>query len=374
MAINAEKCLSNGSNPGLGYKVNPDRTFRVDEEEARTVREIFERYNLGDTIAQIITSLNERGIKTSLGRDFKPTSLHTILRNKRYIGIYAYNGKEVPGGMPRILDDDLFYSVQEKLKANEKARARSRKNVDYLLTTKIFCGYCNAQIIGYSGKGKGKKYEYYACAQSRKHNCNKKAVKKTLLEDFVISKCLEMLTDENMEMISKAVFKESRMSRNNLAEKSIKKELSEAKNALENLLVAIENSGKITDIISSRIEARQAQIKDLEARLEIERRSFVCITEDQVIEFLSDIKSKCLKDNKKRKAIINLFVDRIILYEDKITIYFKATNGVIEVPLNEREFIEGTLNNYETFVSTSEIIVPPNTENGCRKVPVFVFL
>ena len=31
MLINAEKCLSNGSNPGLGFKVNKDRTFSVDE-------------------------------------------------------------------------------------------------------------------------------------------------------------------------------------------------------------------------------------------------------------------------------------------------------------------------------------------------------
>lgn len=44
MAINAEKYLSNGSNPGLGYKVNKDRTFSVDEKEAAIVREIYERY------------------------------------------------------------------------------------------------------------------------------------------------------------------------------------------------------------------------------------------------------------------------------------------------------------------------------------------
>ena len=32
--INAEKCLSHGSNPGLGYKVGPDRRFYIDAEEA----------------------------------------------------------------------------------------------------------------------------------------------------------------------------------------------------------------------------------------------------------------------------------------------------------------------------------------------------
>ena len=57
MAINAEKCLSNGSNPGLGYKVNKDRTFSVDEEEAAIVREIYERYASGETKAEIVKDL-----------------------------------------------------------------------------------------------------------------------------------------------------------------------------------------------------------------------------------------------------------------------------------------------------------------------------
>ena len=34
MEINAQKCLSNGSNPGLGFKVDKDRRFYVDEEES----------------------------------------------------------------------------------------------------------------------------------------------------------------------------------------------------------------------------------------------------------------------------------------------------------------------------------------------------
>ena len=49
LALNAEKCLSNGSNPGLGYKVNKkDRTFYIDEAEAEIVREIYERYARGE--------------------------------------------------------------------------------------------------------------------------------------------------------------------------------------------------------------------------------------------------------------------------------------------------------------------------------------
>ncbi len=75
MEINAEKCLSNGSNPGLGYKVDSDRRFYVDPDEALIVREIFERYATGETKADIIRDLQRRRIKTSIGKEFSPNSL-----------------------------------------------------------------------------------------------------------------------------------------------------------------------------------------------------------------------------------------------------------------------------------------------------------
>lgn len=89
MQINAEKCLSTGSNPGLGYKVNKDIKFYIDKKEAAIVREIFERYASGEIVADIISDLNDRGFRTSRGNEFNKNSVNRILRNKRYIGTRA---------------------------------------------------------------------------------------------------------------------------------------------------------------------------------------------------------------------------------------------------------------------------------------------
>ena len=59
-----------------------------------------------------------------------------------------------PNAMPRIIEDDLFYRVQEMLERNQKAPARARAKAEYLLTTKLFCGYCKEMMTGYSGKSK----------------------------------------------------------------------------------------------------------------------------------------------------------------------------------------------------------------------------
>lgn len=141
MDINAEKCLSNGSNPRLGYTVDKDCKFHINPETAPVVREIFEQYASGKTVTEIITNLNARQIKTSLGKPFNKNSLHRLLRNKRYIGYYICKDTETPGGMPRIIDDELFERVQRMLDRNKKAPARSKAKVEYLLTTKLFCGH-----------------------------------------------------------------------------------------------------------------------------------------------------------------------------------------------------------------------------------------
>ena len=72
-----------------------------------------------------------------------------------------YKGQETPGGMPRILDDDLFNKVQDILNKNKKAPARTHGEGEYLLTTKLFCGHCKNMMVGYSGTSKtGKQYHH----------------------------------------------------------------------------------------------------------------------------------------------------------------------------------------------------------------------
>lgn len=164
MDINAEKCLSNGSNPGLGYLVDQERRFQVDPETAPIVREIFELYAEGKTATEINAYLNAKQIKTSQDNAFNKNSLHRLLRNRRYVGFYIYKGKATPNGMPRIIEDELFERVQQMIDRNKKAPARKRGEDEYLLTTKLFCGYCREMMTGYSGTSKsGRVYHYYAC-------------------------------------------------------------------------------------------------------------------------------------------------------------------------------------------------------------------
>lgn len=75
--ISAEKCLSKGSNPGLGDSVDAAR-FHIDQERAATVWESFEMYASRKTVAEITKYFNERQAKTFLGKEFNKNSLRSF--------------------------------------------------------------------------------------------------------------------------------------------------------------------------------------------------------------------------------------------------------------------------------------------------------
>lgn len=362
MAINAEKCLSNGSNPGLGFKVDSERRFYVDEDEAKIVREIFERYAAGETKAEIVRDLQRRKIKTSIGKDFSTNSLSRLLSNKRYIGIYLYKNKETPGGMPRIIDDDLFYRVQEIIDRNKSVPARTRGENEYLLTTKLFCGHCKEMMVGYGGTSKsGQQYHYYACKNAKKKRCKKKIVSKKLIEDRVIAECLKLLTDENIAFIAKTVAEECNKSPDNISVKELKKAIKEADTAIENLWKGIE-LGQSVEMLTERINQRKAEKAELEEQLAIEQNKKIILTEPQIYAFLDYVCDMASDDINKRRAIINIFVHSVYLYDDYFTLIINASRkplSIENIPLDEIESsFSGDSNTYKDCSLITDNVPP----------------
>lgn len=158
---------------------------------------------------EIVIDLNERNIKNASGKKFLNTSLHNLLTNKKYLGIYIYGGIEIQGGMPQIIDQDLFDKVAERMQLNKTLPGRTRAKAEYLLTSKLFCGYCKTMMTGHSSNQistKGKIFNYYKCKnQGSGKPCKKKMVHKDYIEDIIINKCREILTPQNIRRIAKEV-------------------------------------------------------------------------------------------------------------------------------------------------------------------------
>jgi len=374
MEINAKKCLANGSNPGLGYRVNKDRTFSIDEEEAQIVREIFERYASGEVVADIIRDLNARQFKTSRGKEFNKNSINRILHNRRYIGYYIYKGEETPGGMPRIIDDALFNRVQSILEANKKAPGRTKGRMEYLLTTKLFCGHCKEPMTGYGGTSKtGARYHYYKCNGSKKKLCSKLPVPKEEIEEIVINACMYLFTEERIKFIADAIYKACLEDGDLLSIKRIQETIDETDKAIENLWNALEQ-GQSVQRITERINKREAEKKELEKQLAIEKRKKIGFDYDQILAYLDYIKSLSCTSIVKRKALVTIFVNRIYLYDEYFTLILNGGNSTLtieNIPLKSIENKFNSGNNGTFFSSPIDSSSPPNIKATQRVAFMF---
>lgn len=190
---NALKCKYNGGTMPLGYMKSEDQHLIINPQTAPIVQEIFTRYADGETIREIIASLNERGIMTTRNKPFRQSSLDTLLQNRVYLGYYRAMGEEIADGVPKIIDRELFDRVQERKAHNRLAPPSFKATEEYLLTTKFFCGKCGSMMIGENGKGHcGGKYYYYKCGNhKRNEGCKQRILRKEIAEKLVIDRIIE---------------------------------------------------------------------------------------------------------------------------------------------------------------------------------------
>lgn len=359
MDINAEKCLCTGGNIALGYKVI-DKQFYVDEATAPIVQRVFELYANGKTVTEICDILNAEGIKTSRGVAFNKNSLRTILKNKRYIGIYTYKDKEIPDGIPRIIDDDLFYKVAKIMETNKKAPAKAKAKEEYLLTTKLFCGHCKEMMRGYGGTGKlGKRYYYYACNGRIKKVCDKKSVDKEYIENLVIEECRKLLTDENIQKIAREVVALCEREQDNSNYKRLQKLLKENTRKQENVASAIvecDNEG-VRKLMYEQVAKIQTERAELEKQLALEKASQVHLSVSDIKFFLKQLKKGKADDIRYRKTLINVFINAIYLYDDKITFVFNS--GDKPITIDDKLLSDIEADNKEFECSFLEQSAPP---------------
>jgi len=192
---NALKCRYNGGSVPLGYVIDDEKHFQIDPVSAPIVLEMYTLYDKGATIKELVDLLSERGITTPRSKKISIDIITDMLKNRKYIGEYKYRTVVNPNGIPAIVPQDLFDRVQERRAKNKKAPARKKANDEYILTTKLFCGKDGVYMVGESGTSRNMSvHRYYRCVNTKKKRlCDKKPVKKKLIENRVVETTIEMI-------------------------------------------------------------------------------------------------------------------------------------------------------------------------------------
>ena len=336
MTENALKCKYNGGTPPLGYVIDSEQYFQIDPLTAPFVLEAFKRYDEGATMTQIRDWLNEKGIKNTRRQEMTYNSIQHMLNNRRYIGEYSYREVIIPDGIPAIVPKDLFDRVQEKMAKNKKAPARHKAEDDYLLTTKLFCGYCGAYLCGESGTSRtGLVHHYYKCVSVKKKRaeCHKKPVKKQWIEDLVVDETMKMVMDDKaIEAIVSMLMELQNRESSSLP--LYEKELKDTEAAIDNMLNAIQQ-GIFNKSTKARLDELEAAKDELENMIACEKLAKPKITEEQMMFWLHRFRKLDVSKKEHRQMLIDTFVNAIYLYDDKMLITFNYKDGTKTITFDE---------------------------------------
>ena len=340
-AESAEKCQSTGGNRPMGYLTGPDKRFILDPDTAPTVKMIFDMYAAGSTVTEIITHLNSLGLRNRRGKAFTNNSLYAVLKNEKYTGVYLYKDKRIEGGMPRIVDDDTFWRVQEMLKVNKRAPAHKWSKAEYLLTDKLFCGKCGSGMIGESGTSKtGAKHNYYSCSKKKRfRECDKKSIRQAVVEELVINATVDLLKDDELlEFLIENTWQYYQAQDESQEElNALHRELEQTEKAISNLITAIE-AGILNDATKKRMAELEAQQKDLLAAIaDREIAKGFHITREYVDFFFRQLRDRDYTDREVQKQLIATFVNSVFLYDDHLKLNFNFSSDSRIISLSEAE-------------------------------------
>lgn len=366
MRLNAERGLFNGGFAPLGYKVvditidtYKKKKLVIDPSTAPIVQEIFEMRANNTTILDIVDYLNKKGYKNSKGKAFEDHSLQTMLSNKRYIGTNTYGEEEFPNTIPAIISEDLFNRVQVVKDSYKHSPGKAKAKDEYLLTGKLFCGHCKSAMVGISGSSKGgNTYYYYTCNGAKKKICNRRNVPKHYIENIVIERCRELLTKQNIEIIANEVINVCKKESNeSTLLRCLEKQLKETNSSIENLMKAFEK-GENIDLINSRLNVKRNEVEELEKQIITEKMKFTNLSKKHIVYFLSKLKHGNTDTLTSRKTLINLFINKIYLYDDKVTIIFNIGSNPVNVDIALLDAISSNANKNELNLFSSKFSSP----------------
>ncbi len=385
IALSASKCKYFGGTVALGYKIDKEKNYIIDEETAPIVRKMFEMLASGYTYADIARYLNERGIKTATGGKWGKNSFQWLFSNRKYLGIYTFQGTEIKGGVPQIIDEQLFEDVQAVLRKYAQAPSRGKAIEEYILSNKLICGLCGHKMTGVSGTSRNKTmHTYYKCVGAVKCGCRKRAVRKQFIEDEIISALVGdgternpqgVFTDEFIDMLAAETYLLIQEERNDSEIKHIEGIIADNQAAINNLMQALMH-GKIANTILEQIEKLENENAELNDTIESEKALQVNYSYADIRKWLEHFRTLDYAKLRNRKALIDTFIYRVLLYDDKMKVLFNLKSGqknelllnliFPDYPDGNGDADENSAKEKETDKSVSQ--------SGCSYTPVMVLV
>ena len=202
----------------LGYRKGPDGNAEIVPEEAEIITLIFTRFLEGCSYSEISRELQEKGYKTTRGKDVWSVSvIQGILKNEKYKGdvllqksfvvdIFTKKSQKNTGELPMylyknhhipIIKPEVFDKVQVEIARRNSLKSTSDKNATensrfsskYALTRLVECGECGSKYRRTTWSKKGKKKVVWRCISRLEHGtkyCNAPTIEEERIHNAVV--------------------------------------------------------------------------------------------------------------------------------------------------------------------------------------------
>ena len=213
IAASKAKGMWMGGTPHMGY-VAHERTLKIDEDQAKLVRHIHERYLVLGSVRLLKQELDQQGISTPKrltsterqygGRPFSRGHLYKLLSNPVYIGKIVHHDKVYEGQHPAILDIATWDAVQALMHSNHQGERKRKSAPSASLLLGLVEDDAGHRLVPSHSQKHSKRYRYYISEPlnktSRKDAPNGIRIPAQELELLVINQLQDWLGDESAVM------------------------------------------------------------------------------------------------------------------------------------------------------------------------------
>ena len=367
MKENASRGYQNGGTIPFGYKVKKiqvngqdKRTYEIDESQAPIIREIYKLCIEGEGAKDIALTLNKKGCKTRIGREWSKNTIAYILHNEAYTGTLIWNGRVTGNGIVKKINSEDIARMENAFpaiiteadfkKAQLAISARGPKVIqpraitsNHLLSGLLKCSHCGLSFKACSAKSG--KYFYFKCNGSDKGDCKQKALPISQFEQFIV-KVLQsrVLTPENLKELVLLVNQELEGFKRSGTDKLAHFDaiIEERTRRRDRLYEALESEKLNMSDLAPRLKKLNDEIGDAKREkeyleLKLEQREYPQADEKTLKPYVKDL-HKTLKKGRlfERKAFIRSFVKQITIDYPEATIeYTIPLNAESENPRTE---------------------------------------
>jgi DNA invertase Pin-like site-specific DNA recombinase len=239
----------------MGYDYDKEtKTISINEEGAKVVRYIFERYVAGAGSTVIARELNEQGILTIRGNSWTPSSVMGIINNEKYKGDILLGktftvdpiskrrlenlGEEdryyIRNHHEPIISEEMFEKAQEfrnRRVGNPKHKAtpgkREKFSRQFAFSCMLECGFCGSNLTRRRWHSNSKyKKVIWQCVNFTKNGkrfCpNSKGIPEQVIEEAFIES-YRMLCSDNKDVVEEFLKRTEKVLRENSSEAQIDK-------------------------------------------------------------------------------------------------------------------------------------------------------